>query len=221
MPYPSDGSLYENITGHRYYPISLIALFFLLLIGYFIAWPIVMTDTDLWYHLSGGRYFWQNGTIAHDAFFSYITPPKSWYNYYWLFQAVVYKIFQWTDYYGLIALRCLLYLLTTLFICFSFVRQHENRTELLLSLFLFVACSIVILYRELAVRPHLFSYFFIVVFLYILEFKQNKIWLLPLLGIFWSNIHGIEYPVMFLIMFAYLAEIYWRQFRKIQTGDPL
>jgi tetratricopeptide (TPR) repeat protein len=221
MPYPSDGSLYENITGHRYYPISLIALFFLLLIGYFIAWPIVMTDTDLWYHLSGGRYFWQNGTIAHDAFFSYITPPKSWYNYYWLFQAVVYKIFQWTDYYGLIALRCLLYLLTTLFICFSFVRQHENRTELLLSLFLFVACSIVILYRELAVRPHLFSYFFIVVFLYILEFKQNKIWLLPLLGIFWSNIHGIEYPVMFLIMFAYLAEIYWRQFRKIQTGDAV
>ena len=68
-------------------------------------------------------------------------------------------------------------------------------------------------------RPHLFSYLFIVVFLYILEFKRDKIWLLPLLGIFWSNVHGIEYPVMFLIVFAYLAEIYWRQFRKIPTGD--
>jgi len=218
-PNPSDGRRYENITGHRYYPISLIALFFLLLIGYFIAWPIVMTDTDLWYHLSGGRYFWQNGTIARDAFFSYITPPKSWYNYYWLFQAAVYKIFQWTDYYGLIVLRCLLYFLTALFICLSFVRRHENRTELLLGLFLFVTCAIVILYRELAVRPHLFSYLFIVVFLYILEFKRDKIWLLPLLGIFWSNVHGIEYPVMFLIVFAYLAEIYWRQLRKIPTGD--
>lgn len=216
---PGDGRLYENITGHRYYPISLIAMFFLLLIGYFIAWPIVMTDTDLWYHLSGGRYLWQNGAIAHDAFFSYITPPKSWYNYYWLFQAAVYKIFQWTGYYGLIALRCLLYFLTTLFICLSFVRRHENRTELLLGLFLFVACAIAILYRELTVRPHLFSYLFIVVFLYILEFKRDKIWLLPLLGIFWSNVHGIEYPVMFLIVFAYLAEIYWRQFRKIPTGD--
>ena len=217
-PHPSDGRLYENITAHRYYPRSLIALFFLILIGYFIAWPIQMTDTDLWYHLSGGRYFWQNGTIARDAFFSYITPPKSWYNYYWLFQAAVYKIFQWTDYYGLIVLRCLLYFLTALFICLSFVRRHENRTELLLGLFLFVACAIVILYRELAVRPHLFSYFFIVVFLYILEFKRDKIWLLPLLGIFWSNVHGIEYPVIFLIVFAYLAEIYWRQFRKIPTG---
>jgi tetratricopeptide (TPR) repeat protein len=218
-PNPSDGRLYENITGHRYYPVFLIALFFLLLIGYFIFWPIVMTDTDLWYHLSGGRYFWQNGTIARDAFFSYITPPKSWYNYYWLFQAVVYKIFQWTDYYGLIALRCLLYFLTALFICLSFVRRHENRTELLLGLFLFVACAIVILNRELAVRPHLFSYLFIVVFLYILESKRDKIWLLPLLGIFWSNVHGIEYPVMFLIIFAYLGEIYWRQFRKIPPGN--
>jgi tetratricopeptide (TPR) repeat protein len=220
-PHLGDGRLYEKIAGHRYYPLSLIALFFLLLIGYFITWPIVMTDTDLWYHLSGGGYFWQNGTITRDAFFSYITPPKSWYNYYWLFQAVVYKIFQWTDYYGLIALRCLLYFLTALFICLSFVRRHENRTELLFGLFLFVACAIVILGRELAVRPHLFSYLFICVFLYILEFKRDNIWLLPLLGIFWSNVHGIEYPVMFLIVFAYLAEIYWRQFRKIQTGDAI
>jgi tetratricopeptide (TPR) repeat protein len=198
----------------------LIALFFLILIGYFLTWPIVMYDTDLWYHLSGGRYFWQNGTIARDAFFSYITPPKSWYNYYWLFQAAIYKIFQWTDYYGLIALRCLLYFLTALLICLSFVRRHENRTELLLGLFLFVACTIVILYRELVVRPHLFSYLFIAVFLYILEFKRDKIWLLPVLGIFWSNVHGIEYPVMFLIVFAYLAEIYWRQFRKIPRKIP-
>ncbi|MEI7636662.1 MAG: tetratricopeptide repeat protein [Syntrophus sp. (in: bacteria)] len=218
-PNSSDGRQYENITGHRYYSTSLIALFFLLLIGYFIAWPIVLTDTDLWYHLSGGRYFWQHGTIAHDAFFSYVTPPKSWYNYYWLFQAIVYKIFQWTDYYGLVVLRCLLYFLTALFICLSFIRRHDNRTELLLGLFLFVACTSVILYRETAVRPHLFSYLFIVVFLYILEFKREKIWLLPLLGIFWSNLHGIEYPVMFLIVFAYLAEIYWRQFRKMPTGD--
>ena len=216
---PIFGRVFENLTGHRYYPVSLIFLFFLILIYYFIAWPIVMTDTDLWYHLSGGRYFWQNGTIAHDAFFSYITPPKSWYNYYWLFQAFIYKIFQWTDYYGLIALRCLLYFLTALFICLFFVQRRENRTELLLGLFLFISCTMLILGRELLVRPHLFSYLFICVFLYILEIKRDKIWLLPLLGILWSNLHGIEYPVMFLIVFAYLAEIYYRQFRKIQPWD--
>jgi hypothetical protein len=71
------------------------------------------------------------------------------------------------------------------------------------------------------VRPHLFSYLFIVVFLYILELKRDKIWLLPLLGIFWSNVHGIEYPVMFLIVFAYLAEIFWQQIRKIPSREEV
>jgi tetratricopeptide (TPR) repeat protein len=216
---PVNDKVLDCITGLRFNLISMIFLFFLLLIGYSLTWPIVMTDTDLWYHLSGGRYFWQNGTIAHDAFFSYVTPPKFWYNYYWLFQSVIYNIFEWSGYYGLIVLRCLLYFLTALFICLSLVKRHENRTELLLGLFLFICCTIVIMQRELLMRPHLFSYLFIVVFLYILEFKRDKIWLLPLLGIFWSNIHGIEYPVMFLIVFAYLAEIYWRQFRKQSPGD--
>lgn len=198
----------------KYYPIFLILLFFLLLSGYFIAWPIIITDTDLWYHLSGGRYFWQNWEIASNAFFSYVDPPKFWYNYYWLFQVIIFKIFELTDYYGLIALRCLLYFLAALFIYLSFVRQSDNQTEKFLGLFFFISCSILILQRELIIRPHLFSYLFIVVFLYILEFKRDKIWALPLLGIVWSNIHGIEFPVMFLIVFAYLAEIYWQKYRK-------
>ena len=218
---PISGRFLENIAGHRYYPLSLISLFFLILVGYFITWPIVMYDTDLWYHLSGGRYFWQNGTIAHDAFFSYITPPKYWYNYYWLFQAVIYKIFQWAGYYGLIVLRCLLYFLTAFFISLFVLHRRENRTELLLGLSLFVCCTLVILSRELLVRPHLFSYLFIVVFLYILECRKDKVWLLPLLGVLWANLHGIEYPVMFLIVFAYIAEIYYRQFRKITPRDAI
>jgi len=211
--------LCDAITTQKYYLFSLISLFFLILTYYFLTWPVVGYDTDLWYHLTGGRYFWRYGVIANDAFFSYITPPKSWYNYYWLFQAFIYKIFQGTGYYGLIALRCLLYCLTVFFICLFFVRRYANRTELLTGLFLFISYALVIIYRELLVRPHLFSYFFIVVFLYILEFRRDKIWLLPLIGILWSNIHGIEYPVMFMIVFAYIVEIYYRQFRNIQQ-DP-
>ena len=134
--------LYEGIILHKYYLFSLIIIFFIILIYYFITWPIIGYDTDLWYHLSGGRYFWQNGAIAKDAFFSYITPPKSWYNYYWLFQVIIYKIFQWTGYYGLIVLRCFLYCLTTIFIYLLFLRQRENRIEVLSGLFLAVCCAL-------------------------------------------------------------------------------
>ncbi len=213
--------VFENPAAQRYYSVSVICTFFIVLIGYVLAWPIVMTDTDMWYHLSGGRHFWQNGAIVDDAFFSYIEPAKYWYNYYWLFQAVIYKIFQWANYYGLIVFRSLLYFLTALFICLSFVRQRKNQTELLSAVFLFISCALVIMPRELTVRPHLFSYLFIVVFLYILENRRDKIWMLPFLGILWANTHGIEYPVMFLIVFAYLAEIYWNLFRKEKSGNTV
>lgn len=210
--------LFLSVNNGCYFSVF-IFLFLLILLGFFLAWPIVITDTDLWYHLSGGRYFWQNWEIASDAFFSYVDPPKFWYNYYWLFQVIIFKIFELTDYYGLIALRCLLYFLTALFICLSFVRHSDHQTEKFLGLFFFISCSIVILQRELIIRPHLFSYLFIVVFLYILEFKRDKIWVLPLLGIVWSNIHGIEFPVMFLIVLAYLAEIYWNKYKNITDRD--
>ncbi len=208
------GLFFHIIGTQKCSPTVFIIIFFLSLISYFLLWPIVMYDTDLWYHLSGGKYFWNNGAIARDAYISFITPQKTWYNYYWLFQAIVYTVFQWAGYYGLIILRCLIYSLTCLFICFCFVRRHKNRTGKLLGLFLFITCTFLILHRELLVRPHLFSYLFIVVFLYILEFRRDRIWILPILGILWSNVHGIEYPVMFLIVFAYLAEIYWWQIRK-------
>jgi len=206
--------LNETITNQRHFLFALISFFFLILIYYFITWPIVGYDTDLWYHLSGGRYFWQNGTIAADAFFSYVLPPKSWYNYYWLFQVIVYKLYQWTGYHGLVGLRCFLYFLTILFICLFFLNRGQYRTKQAISLFFFICYPMALIFRELLVRPHLFSYLFIVVFLYILELKRDKIWLLPILGSLWCNIHGIEYPVMIIIVFAYLAEMYYRDFKK-------
>jgi len=203
--------IYERIVSHRAYLVFLSGIFFAIVIGYFITWPVMAGDTDLWYHLSGGRYLWQNGSIARDAFFSYIEPQKVWYNYYWLFQAIVYPIHAYTGYYGLIVLRCILYSGTVFFVFSFFIKPNSDRKGMLLCLSFFVLYPISLTYRELLVRPHLFSYFFIIIFLYILERKREKAWLLPILGILWCNIHGIEFPVMFLILLAYLAESYYEK----------
>lgn len=208
--------LYDRIPYHRCYLTFSSCIFFVIVIGYFITWPVVAGDTDLWYHLSGGRYLWQNGYIAHDAFFSYIEPQKSWYNYYWLFQAIIYPMHKYTGYYGLIVLRCLLYSSTVFFIFSFFIRPDNDRRALLLSLSFFILYPLSLIHRELLVRPHLFSYFFMAAFLYILERKREKAWLLPILGILWCNIHGIEFPVMFLILLAYLAEIYYKE--RVKTS---
>jgi tetratricopeptide (TPR) repeat protein len=83
---------------------------------------------------------------------------------------------------------------------------------------LFVFYVLLFLPRSLPVRPHLFSYFMITIFLYVLEFKPLRVcWLLPPLGALWSNLHGIEYPVMLLVLGAYFVEFVYEQVKK---ADP-
>ena len=75
----------------------LFSLFLLATCFYHLAnWPIAGTDTDLWYHLNGGRYFYETGSVARTSFFSFIEPQRLWVNYYWLFQVVVYQVFSWS-----------------------------------------------------------------------------------------------------------------------------
>ncbi len=197
------------------YLLFLTISFFFILAFFFISWPVVAYDTDIWYHLSGGRYFFENHQIADNSYFSFLSPAKNWYNYYWLFQIITFTIFSYADYYALIILRCLLFLATAYLIYLQLVQEEEDDFKLLLALAFFVGSTLAFTTRELLVRPHLFTYLFIALFLYLLEKKKKLLWLLPLLGIFWNNIHGIEYPVMLLILFAYLAEFFW-QGRKSQ-----
>ena len=186
---------------------------------YCATWPIAATDTDLWYHLNGGRYFFQTGSIASSSFFSFIEPQRVWVNYYWFFQVVVYQIFSWCGYVGLIYFRTLLSCATLLAILlYLYKNQKENDVLLYLTL-LFVFYMLLLLPRSLSVRPHLFSYLFIVSFLYILEFKPPGLrWLLIPLAVLWSNLHGVEYPVMLLILGAYLTEFVYELIRGEGTG---
>lgn len=206
--------LVHNGAGcKRRYHLMLTLLFFLIIGYFFLTWPIIAYDTDLWYHLSGGRYFFANGHIAQNSYFSFLSPTKIWHNYYWLFQVIVYAVFSLADYYGLIILRCLLFLATLWIIYLLMVDRDQEDSRLVLATAFFITLALALTTRVLLVRPHLFSYFFIVLFLYILEKKRAFLWLLPLLGVLWSNIHGIEYPVMILILIAYLTEMFWREWR--------
>src|SRR3989338_4257043 len=60
---------------------------------YFLPWPIVASDTDLWYHLNGGRYIMEHHALPTDSsYISFVTPPRPWVDFYWLFQILVYLL---------------------------------------------------------------------------------------------------------------------------------
>jgi hypothetical protein len=212
---PKIGHLLPSLSGRLYlcFCLSLLAAGFC----YLATWPIAATDTDLWYHLAGGRYFFETGSIASTSFFSFIVPERVWVNYYWLFQILVHQAFSWSGYPGLIFFRTILSCATLLTVLlFLFKGQKEPDTRLYYTL-LFVFCFLLFLPRSLPVRPHLFSYLLIVAFLYVLELGPRwALYLLPPLGALWANLHGIEYPVMLLILGAYFMQYLYERTRGEQ-----
>ncbi len=102
----------DSFTGYQ----VLVLLSFII---YFFSMPIKMGDTDMWYHLNGGRYFWEHMTIPNTSFFSFIDPPREWINYFWGFQALIFKIYENVDYFGLLLLRALLSSATLIMVFFT------------------------------------------------------------------------------------------------------
>ncbi|MEO5356369.1 MAG: hypothetical protein H7844_03605 [Nitrospirae bacterium YQR-1] len=168
--------------------------------------PILKGDTDLFYHLSGGRYILSHKEIPTTSYFSFVTPQRRWIDYYWLFQLCVYKIYSWFGNSGLIFVRSLIFFITECIVLLYLLK--DKRKSFPHVAFIFSMYFLLLLARGLQSRPHAVSYLCIAVFLYIMEFKREKAWLLPIIAILWVNFHGIEFPVMILITTAYLLETY-------------
>jgi Tfp pilus assembly protein PilF len=184
----------------------------LLALATHVATPIVSWDSDLWYHLSHGRYLFEEGTPPTTRYFSFLDPESVWIDYYWLFQALVYSVHEVLGFGGLVALRGLLYGLLLIGLGY-FVLRYGKRGQ---GLWLGVVYGLAVVHtfgRFLNLRPHCFSYLLLVVFLLLLENRSRWVWLMPLLAALWVNLHGVEFPVMLLICGAYGMELlltWWR-----------
>lgn len=175
----------------------------------FLQWPVVAGDTDVWYHLNGGRYLVEHGRLPTDSFFSFLAPARPWLDYYWLFQAIVYALYVIGGYPGLIVLRTVMGAVM-LAAVFLLLRCGEGRGRSVgWSALVFATFLLVFMPRLLLVRPHLFTYALTAAFLWILEARPKLRWALPLLGLLWCNVHGVAYPVMLLVLGAYVLEHFW------------
>jgi hypothetical protein len=207
--------------GENFFALYIVLL---ILVGayYFMRWPIVALDTDLWYHLNGGRYIAEHWRIPTESFFSFLSPPRAYVDYYWLFQVLVYSIYKSSGYYGLIAFRALAYCATTALIFWYLFNRKGTRAPVYFVILFFLSFA-ALMSRSQAVRPHLTSYFFIIAFLYVLEFGSiRSLFLLPLMALLWTNMHGIYYPLLILIVLSYLVELSIRRFRRgtsFATGE--
>lgn len=184
----------------RFYLAFLFGFSFLFL----ARWPIFAADFDLWYHLAAGRYFFQNHHLPDSSFFSFLEPPRRWVDYYWLFQVFVYRLYSLGGYWALVAFRALAFLaLLGLIFLWLLKRFNQGQSPYLIAT-LALLYLLMLIPRYASLRPHVFTYFFIALALFLIEFRSRLSLLLPLIGILWVNVHGINYPILLLIAGSYL-----------------
>lgn len=186
------------------YSLAYVALLGAALAIGFASWPIFAADTDLWYHLNAGRYIATGHALPHAAFFSFVRPSPEWLDYYWLSQVLFYAVHSAAGYLGLVELRALA-ALGTYALVLATLRIGKRGEGWGYSAVVFTLAALFLIGRLTMVRPCILSYLSIAAFVFVLESRRGLL-ALPVLALLWVNLHGVEYPVMLLILGAYLGE---------------
>lgn len=171
-----------------------ISLFFLILLyGLFLTHKINLVTADLGRHLKNGELLIQNQQnlrLLTTNFYSYTEPEHPAINHHWGSGIVFYLIWKLTGFSGL-SLFYLFLNLSTFLIFFSLAQKRAGP-----NLAVFTSLLIIPLLAERTeIRPEGFSYFFAAVFLSLLSklkeegVNPRRLLLLPLIEIFWVNLH--------------------------------
>lgn len=185
-------------------------IIFLVICGFFASF--LFTKINLPAALDLPRQIANGRDILHGNFdvltknvYSYTEPDQPFANHHWLFGVISYILLVVSGWKGIAIVKIVLMVASFVFL-FWFAKKRSNFW--LTSLF--AIPTIMILVSRTAFRPELFSYIFIIIFLYILlragdEPKSNTIfWLIPL-QLVWVNIH-IFFPIGILLVAGFLFE---------------
>ncbi|MBI4424070.1 MAG: hypothetical protein HY554_10105, partial [Elusimicrobia bacterium] len=167
-----------------------------------LSWPIVPGDADLWQHLTAGRFIALRRAVPVDSFFSFLSPAREFHDYSWLFQLVAFLAHETAGYHGLIVLRTAVFALLG-WLILRIVKPERSGA---FGAAVFTCALLVLVWRYRVVRPHVFTYLFIALALYLAQEAPRRACLLIPLAVVWANTHGIAYPVLGLVCAAYLAE---------------
>lgn len=146
-----------------------------------------------------------NFDVITKNVYSYVEPGQPFANHHWFYGVISYLLYESIGWIGITILK-------VLFIIFSFILLFwiaMKRSDFWLTVIFSIPTTFILISRT-AFRPEIFSYFFLVIFLFILfdaekNPKSNKLfWLLPI-QLIWVNTH-IFFPIGILLTAGFLFE---------------
>ena len=184
---------------------GLIVFFFALLVLY-ASKEIV--DLDLWLHLKAGETILKARTIPLVDIFSFTKAGTPWINHEWLFQVVAFLSHEAGGPDGLILMQNIV--LIGLFLLLFFIGNDGVRENFLFIFVILYTTLLATAYR-FSIRPDLFSLFFVILYLFLLRgwstYKARALWMLPLLQILWTNMHGFFFLGPLIVLIFLLGEL--------------
>jgi len=158
-----------------------------LFLGIFVMALRAVADNDLWWHLAAGDWIRANGSVPRVDPFSHTVAGQTWIEPGWLPDVLMSHIFERFSYAGLgVLLGCLV----TAALAINYVVSDAHPFVRAFATLLGAITSA--LYWTM--RPHLFSFLFFAITLWILaqhrRGRRRVVWLLPPLMLLWANCHG-------------------------------
>ncbi len=150
-------------------------------------WPIEFEDG--WWHLSAGRWIVEHRQVPHIDPFPFDHQGSPWILTQWLGSTVYYLSYAAGGYEGVKFFRAVLFLsIMLIFILYGYRRLPFPW------LIIFAYIFLNALWGRFFLRPDTFNYVFIQLFMihvlaYQRTFDSRHLWVLPLYGILWSNMH--------------------------------
>lgn len=187
---------------------GLYLLFVLLLI--FLSITKISGEDDFFWHLASGKYIVENKTVPSTDVFGYVTYGQEWIPFEWGWDVITFLIFSLSGYVGIYTFKVIIILLT--FFIYSRILSKLKLSDSLKIIFLLILCW-GMLFR-FSIRPHLISYLFYVLILYVIasyKYFDRKnyqiLFYLPVIFLFWANLHLGAVTGIFMFSLFVVSEI--------------
>lgn len=207
---------------NKYYVYALVLAFSTLV--FFAASYKISGDDDFFWHLATGRYIVQNQVVPDTDVFGYATAGVEWIPFEWGWDVITYGLYNLGGYNLILAFRSLIFTLI-FFLYYLLLRKFKINAVISFILFFILLVSIM---DRLSPRPHVLTYLFFVLLLYIItQFKylnRDKylkwLYFLPLLFLIWGNVHmGVLAGGLLLFIFSVSEVTIYLYPRKFTSSE--
>jgi len=158
-----------------------------LLLLIFIMAARTPLDSDMWWHLRAGEETWINKEVYSEDTFSFTRDGDPWLNHSWLSQVIMYLLYYAGSYR---ALTIWVGICAAASISLVYFQMEGHKIiRMMTGVLAGIVASVVWSPRPQIMSLVLFAAVSYLVYLYKWK-KINRLWLLPLMFILWSNLHG-------------------------------